>query len=472
MTESGTERPWSRARQTPSEFMPSGEDPLQFLAAGGEAGPRDPGPARGAPKAGRSAASGRRRSGGHGPAAKFWMFGFPVLMVMLVLAIPLLLIAGRRAVLDSTDGRELSEVRDPSAPGWVALTEPTPTMLLIQSDDKGAPDSLTVMSLTGEGVGGIIFIPITTVLDVPGVGPVPLNVAYQKGGNDALQKGVEGLLGVGMAEVAVVTPTMWPDLVGPVGPVAVDNPDDVSVVKNGERRTLFRKGTVSLAPTDVSTYLATRNPGESDLNRMVRHKAFWDAWLRKIGTSNNPDAVPGEAESGIGRFVRTLAADRVEMAPLPVESRRLYGSTDDEFLVPVKEDMQALVAKMVAFPIGAPAGARAKVRLLDGTGKLDHGLQAAPLIIKGGGQIDQVGNAAAFGQATTQLEYFDDARLPDVQAIQRALGIGEIVKSTVPGTTAEITITLGEDFAALPVRPLDAAGPTPSSTAKPGGTGG
>jgi hypothetical protein len=451
--------------------MPSGEDPLQFLATGGGAGRRDPRVAPGAHDVGRSVAPARRQPGGHGPAAKFWMFGFPVLMVMLTLAIPMLLIAGRRAVLDSTDGRELSEVGDPAAPGWLALTEPTPTMLLVQTDDKGVADSLTVMSLTGEGAGGIIFIPITTVLDIPGIGGVPLNSASQKGGNEALQKGVEGLLGVGMAEVAVVTPAQWARLVGPVGSVSVDNPDDVSVVKNGERRTLFPKGAVSLAPADVSTYLATRNPGESDLNLLVRHKAFWDAWLRKIGTSNDPNAVPGEAESGIGRFVRTLAAGRVEMAPLPVKVGRIPNSTD-ELQVPVKEDVQALVAKMVAFPIGAPPGARAKVRLLDGTGKLDHGLKAAPLIVKGGGQIDQVGNAASFGQATTQLEYFDDARLADVQEMQRALGMGEIVKSTAAGSTAEVTITLGEDFAAQPPRPVGAAGTTPNSTSKPGGTGG
>ena len=122
--------------------------------------------------------------------------------------------------------------------------------------------------------------------------------------------------------------------------------------------------------------------------------------------------------------------------------------------MPVDDQVRPLVAKLVPFPIGAPPGARPRVRLLDGVGSLDHGLKAAPLIVEGGGQIDQIGNADTFDVAKTQLIYGDDARRADAESLQRSLGVGEIVKGASAGTTTDVTVVLGKDFAALPPRSL------------------
>ena len=82
----------------------------------------------------------------------------------------------------------------------------------MQTDEAGIANGLTVMSLTGDGSGGMIFIPMTTVLELPGIGNIPLDAAAARAGLDGLQKAVEGVLGVGMAEVAVVDPQGWADL--------------------------------------------------------------------------------------------------------------------------------------------------------------------------------------------------------------------------------------------------------------------
>jgi hypothetical protein len=118
--------------------------------------------------------------------------------------------------------------------------------------------------------------------------------------------------------------------------------------------------------------------------------------------------------------------------------------------IPIPDQVTSLVARLVPFPIGAPPGARPRVRLLDGVGTLDHGLGAVANVVAAGGQVDQIGNADPFGVPVTQLVYSDDARLPEVTALQAALGVGEIVKVPSGQTAIDVTITLGADYAAQP----------------------
>lgn len=419
--------------------------------------PSSPPAARVAPPARRP----RRRPG-------FWRYGFPAVLVACTILIPVLAYAGRKTVLQSTDGVLLTEVTDPNAPGWQAITEPTPTLLLVQVDAANVPNGLTVLSLTGEGAGGLIFVPMTTVLELADLGMIPLNAAAARG-VDALRTGVEGVLGAGMDEVQIVSPQQWADLATPVGPLTIDNPDAVTVAEpDAEGKTveriLFAKGTITVAPAEVAAYLATTSPGENDLNRLVRHKAFWDAWLRKVGASNDPAVVPGEVETGLGRFVRALGRDRVEKFPLPVQGAGIPGTTATVY-VPIEAQVRSLVARLVPFPVGAPPGARPRLRVLDGTGKLDHGLRAVGLLVEGGGQIDQIGNARSFDVAATELVYYDEARRAEVERLRDALGLGTLVKGTDLSGAVDVTVTLGADFLAAPVKPLAPVSTAPSADA-------
>jgi len=286
-----------------------------------------------------------------------------------------------------------------------------------------------------------------------------------KTGIDGLQKAVEGIFGAGMTETRAVSPQQWADLVAPVGTIALVNPDDVFVTDaNGQKKVLFPKGQLTLEPKDVAAYLATTSPGESDLNRLVRQKVFWEAYLRKVSASDDPNVVPGEKDSGLGRFIRALANDRVEMFPVPVKRVAIPGSTA-ELYVPVKDQVSSLVARLIPFPIGAPPGARPRVRLLDGTGKLEHGLAAAPLVVEGGGQIDQIGNGPSLDNPVTQLIYYDDAQKDAVTGLQKALGVGDVVKGTSAGSAVDVTIILGKDYLAQPKRDLTPVSTVPSGTA-------
>jgi hypothetical protein len=56
------------------------------------------------------------------------------------------------------------------------------------------------------------------------------------------------------------------------------------------------------------------------------------------------------------------------------------------------------------------------------------------------------GNADRFDYATTQIVYYDDGHLDDAKAIQKALGVGELVKSLTGLDVVDVTVVVGADF--------------------------
>ena len=164
-----------------------------------------------------------------------------------------------------------------------------------------------------------MFIPADTQVTVNGT-PETLVEAYRSGGTSGLQTAVEALIGAGVDEVSVDNSRNWQDLVSPVGTLTFDNPDDVIV--NGSK--LFAQGPVSVTPDKVGSFLFSRNWAEDDTNRLLRQEQFWRAWMARIAASRSPGAVPGELDTGIGRFVRTLAHEDVEYAVLPRRGARAH----------------------------------------------------------------------------------------------------------------------------------------------------
>jgi hypothetical protein len=392
------------------------------------------------PRTGPSTARHVRRESG------WWRYGFPAVMTVLVLSIPTLVWLGSRVVLGSNEGRVVERVTDPAAPGFEAVVDATPVALVVGLDEAGALDGLTVLTLTSDGNGGVVQLPRDTVMGVPGIGNIPLSVVYRTSGLEVLREGVEGILNVGIPTVEVVGAEEWADLLAPVAPLEVQNPDPV-VGTNvfGVPEVLHPAGRVILDREDVWPFLAARAPGANDLSLMVRREAFWRAWLAEVRA--DPDAegvVPGEVDSGLGRFVRRLARDDVEFTTLPVRAQ----TYDDGTRVAFEPDIPAveqLVARLIPFPAG-PEGKRARLAVLDGTGRLDNGLGAAVVLARAGGQVQKVGNAAAFDVPLTRIVYYDEAVRPFAERFREALGVGEVVRSDELNAAVDVTVTLGTDF--------------------------
>ena len=351
--------------------------------------------------------------------------------------------AGARLIRSSTEGEVLRPIEDPAAPGFEALVDPTPTLVMLHDVD-GKLDAITVLTLPDPegGGGGVLLVPDRTVADLPTLGETTIEAAYEFGDAQIEAQAVGDLLGTAMREIEVVDTARWADLVAPVAPITVDNPNELTV--DGEVR--FPLGEIELAADEVGEYLEADDAEASDLARFARHQIFWDAWLAAVAEDGTPAAVPGELESGIGRFVRALSTGVAVIETLPVQPAAEGRHGEDPAFVPRGDEMEALVSRLVPFPASPSPGARARVRLLNGTEDTTVAASVAADLPPAGVSIVLIGNAVSLDAETTTVRYVGDEFRPVALELVEILGVGEVVEESRPSDAADITVTLGADY--------------------------
>ena len=304
---------------------------------------------------------------------------------------------GLRVILDSSDGQLVRRVTDPAAPGYEAVLEPTPTNLVISVDAAGKLDSATIMSLTSDGVGGVMTVPAGTVVPL-GTGALSLRYIYDNLGQEAFKNSLGGLLDLTFGDTQVVAAADWAGLVGPAAPITVVSPDPVAG-PNGT--VLFPKGSIELQANQVWPYISGRGAQGERPQPHGPPPGVLEGLARPRSARWAPAALNIPTDAGLGHFLAELSADQVQYLTLPVT--RHHARRQGQRAVPRRPDAIAeAVASIIPFPEGAP-GARPRLRVLDGTGKLDNGVSAAIVLGAAGAQIDVVGNARSFGQATTAV---------------------------------------------------------------------
>ncbi|WP_419925474.1 LytR C-terminal domain-containing protein [Candidatus Poriferisocius sp.] len=365
-----------------------------------------------------------------------WRWGWPVMLLGLAAAVPLLVWLGWSAISGSSDGTDVGGPVDPSAPGYQAYVDPTPTLLLIHGDGDGL-EGVTLLALTDPGVeGAVLFLAPETSTPAG-----PLSVRWDQAGSSGVADGVAELLGVRAGELQVADDGGWAALVSAVAPISFDNPD-VLVSATGEAR--FESGALALAAADVGPYLGWRNPGESPVAALFRHELFWGVWLEKAALSASPDVFPGEDDRGVGRFGRALAKGRVRLEALPVIVDAGGAVVLDAAAV------GEMVNEVIPFPNSASGGNSARVRLLNGTGDPALIPNAARSLSRAGAQITIIGNASEFGWETTKIAYHHVGFASYAEGYRDALGAGSVVAEEQPASSIDITVTFGADFAPVP----------------------
>ena len=387
---------------------------------------------------------GVRNATSSGNFSRWWKIGYPVIVAAFVLVVlPLLVFAGLRVILDSSDGQLIKRVTDPTAPGYEAVVEKTPTAVAAIVAPDGSLDSTVVFAQTSETSGGILIVPAS--LGVPtAFGLLPLSTLWIHGQMELVASGLGRTLNLNLTEQFVISASDWALLVGPYVPISLSIPD---VVRDAKDAVIFPKGSVTLKADQVAAFLTSKSPKDNDLNRLIRQELFWKAWLQKVKSSGTP--FPVQTTSGVGRFVATIARGQLSISSLPVIPSPNGPNPPGGPPMYIVQESVALssVAAIVPFPDGS-AGQRPRMRVLDGTGKLSNGINAAIMLNAAGGQVDVVGNAKSYGQATTQIIYFDGTTEAEAKTMQKALTMGEIVASKQSNSGADMTVILGEDFVA------------------------
>ncbi len=365
---------------------------------------------------------------------RWWRWGWPLLLVVLAAAVPLLVWLGWSAISSSSDGTVVGAPVDPAEPGYEAFVDPTPTLLLIHANGDRL-DGVTLLVLTDEGAEGAILIMASETTTSGGL----LRDRWAESGSTGVADAVAELLGIRPSELQVLGDDGWAGLVSAVEPVSFISPVPL-VGPDGEE--LFGTG-VLLGAADVGPYLAGRSPGESPLVGLSRHVSFWGAWLRQVAESTEANVIPGETDRGLGRFVRSLVAGEFLLATVG-------GRVADNGSVVLNPDHNGyLVNEVIPFPISAEGESLPRVRLLNGVGDLELTKTAARNLSRAGAQITRIGNAAEFGWETTEVAYHDTGFAPHAEAYRDALGTGTVIAEEVPDAAIDITVTFGADFSQL-----------------------
>jgi len=314
-----------------------------------------------------------------------------------------------------------------------------PATLIAQRDAGGQAVSLFLVAPGAGGKGGtLILLPPGTMAEVASLDLQPLGQVLSLGGPSRLQATVQNLLGATVAETHVLDDAAITALVAPAAPLTVDIPERVEQVDaRGTVQVLFESGPVQVAAADVPRLLAERGRG-TDLSRLARHQAFWEAWLAKV---KDGTVVPDQPPA-LAKLLRDLAAGPVRTRSLPVDP---LGTGADGQLYQIDRAELAQLRAAV-FPSGdAATSARPVVQILNGTGAVQLAQRVADKLGTAV-EVKLTGNAARFDYTETQVVFYDRAKQADAQRVRDALGVGKLVFSRNPLDVVDVTIIVGKDF--------------------------
>jgi hypothetical protein len=347
---------------------------------------------------------------------------------------------GWARVRASTPGRYV----DPSQsdePGYVALVTPTPTMLVVNEGSDGVLAGVTLLTLRSQDEGGSVIVMPVATRATAGDEDVTLAGAYAEGGAEAVSEAVESVLNVDVGSSINLDDAALSSLVEPVGPLSLELEQAVGY---------WPAGATQVSADQAGAFVSARRDDESELGRLSRQELFWQAWMEALADGGVD--VPGEDDSGLGRFLRGLANGPLDLAGLPVapEPEAL-----DETYTANEAMVAALVASEVPYPQEPSPGSRARVRLLNGTEERDLNLQVIPSLVEAGAEIGLSGNADSFAEPETRLLYANDDLRDDAERLREALGFGVVEASPVeqvapPGEEGQseridVTVILGAD---------------------------
>jgi LytR cell envelope-related transcriptional attenuator len=352
-----------------------------------------------------------------------------------------LAVGGLTAVRNSTVGR-YQQALGPSEAGYQASVVPTPTMgLLLRSDDGRLAGAAVLALEPGDSGGSVALVPAAVLVTDATGAEHTLDTVYADQGADAAARALGNAVTVAVNESVEIDEAAWTRFVEPAGPVTVRIDEAV-----GE----WPAGDVELQPEDVGRFLAARTAGEPDLARIERQQAFWTAWLPLVRDAGE-GGLPGEVDTGIGRFLRVIAAGDggAELVPVATED----AGDDVRYRVDAGR-VGRFVSLTIPYPTSPAPGVRIRTRLLNGTDDADLTERAARVLVASGAEIAIVGNAGTLSEPETRLVHARGPQAALALWLQQSLQVGRLepIGSGQPGAAGDdidddidVTVILGQD---------------------------
>jgi hypothetical protein len=376
------------------------------------------------PESGDGSRRARREQSPRGKRARGRRWPVVLLVVVVVAA------AGGWLVFGDNSGDD-DDAQSPTT----ASGAPTTRLLLERLGDGGIAGATLIIDRRSGGE--LVYLPPGTLVEAPSLGLVPLREAADVSTHDLLVATLENLLGVRIDAVTDLTPDQFTDAVRPAAPLRINLPTAVERQVGDRIETAFDQGLVELEAAQVLDFLDL--PARTDLDRLVRHQLFWNAWLAAI-RGGGSEALPASLPDGVRAELAHLASGDAGHHVLPVTA---IGGGEELYKVN-RSQLDALLRRIL--PSAPAQNGRITVQVLNGTGQPGVAQQLVRPLLAAGARMSLSGNADRFGYETTQIIYYDDSHADDARKVQAALGMGEVVKSRSALRVVAVTVVVGSDF--------------------------
>lgn len=350
--------------------------------------------------------------------------------LLLAMAIPFVAIEGYHTLLQSRTG---TFVEEPTRhePGWSALVSPTDIVAVVEVDrERVTGVTLLVHNPETTSAGSAILAPGSLELD----GALLSDRSPQEAAM-ALASAVR----LAVSRIEVLDGEGWADVLGTMT-YRLDSPDPVL---GADGRPLFEVGPVTVDAALAAPFLGRPADGAVPVSVQPRRVLFWEALL------TDPPSTPAP----LARDLSALDGRASPVVELPVTQLEPMARLD-------ADATESLIRDLVAFPAGANAGDRLRIRVLDRTGQADLEAIAAEVAAEGM-EVVSIGNAIEFDDGLTQviapitLTGGDGSVSPEVANLARSVGATEVIIDTEPVDELVVTVVVGRDF--------DQVGPAASS---------
>lgn len=360
-----------------------------------------------------------------------------------------------------SDTAEPNATDEPAATPADAATQDT--LLLVRAPGDGGPANGVTLLAAGPGEDAtVVFLPVGTLVDVPGFGLERLGLAYRYDGAALVQASVENALGVQVDHVASVTDADLAALLEHTGGLRIDvakalvRRDD-----DGAARVRFEPGSHVLDGSRLAEYWAFRSRGEEELASLPRQQQVLDGLLAEAEADPDlldrlfDDDTPLESSADadwLHELFATLAEarehDRLTFTLLPVEPFGRHGEDSATYRLSDEAVAELVADQLAASTPAATSDEVIRLQVLNGVGEPGIG-QAVDRRLDGSAfRLVRTDNAANFDYDETHILVYDEssASLAAARRVQRRLGVGTIRVSRQSQSIIDLTIVVGADF--------------------------
>lgn len=370
---------------------------------------------------------------------------FALCLVGVVAAGTFIALAAQEAILDSRSGSVSEAILDPSAPGFRAFTEATPTVLVAHTSQtiSGELVGATILTPADASIGGTV-ITVQSTFRADSSSP-SLRDLFARGGLDAVASALGEAIGAGFTSTIALDGASWASLIGDDLPVTLTLRTDLVDTQGDVGQVVVLAGTREFEGDEIADIVTHQNSSEPSLGVALRHQEVWRAWISQTQDSIDRSVLV-EFDAGFADVFAALENGEVSFRTIPTVTLTTDATEDTTYLAN-ESAIGTLFAQIVPFPNEIVPGNRPPVLLLDSTGGAVARGPFVEAITRSGGRVTILGNSTGEPEATNRVQFHDPVGAALARDIGRSLGVDDVEDVPLDDATTSVTVIVGTPLA-------------------------